>query len=118
MIPSGSGDGICGLVGRRLTCQLLLILSLCSCATLAQSQQPTSSTGDPQRGGEKQSTAPPINITVTTPQPSPESVARDDARQERDVRAQEDIRDFTWMLTVLAGLQAAITFFALLASIR
>jgi hypothetical protein len=82
------------------------------------SQQPRSDSPNTQTGRGNQPVAnPPINITVTTPKPSPEDAKRDEDRQERNVSAQEQVADFTRVLTILTGAQAAITFFALLASI-
>ena len=103
---------------RPLFVAAFLLWCATACA-LAQSQPPPGDSADAQRRSPDQANPqPPINITVTAPEPSPERAARDEQRQERNVAAQEDVRDFTRALTVLAFVQAGITFVALLLSYR
>jgi hypothetical protein len=95
-----------------------VVVAVASCA-LTRSQQASSNGTNAEGGRNDQSGAqPPINITVVAPKPSPEDTKRDEDRQDRNVTAQEDIRDFTRMLTILAFVQALITLGALGAAIR
>ncbi len=47
-------------------------------------------------------------MTVTAPQPSSEATAKEEQYREREVMAQEDVRDFTRWLTYLTFVQAFI----------
>jgi hypothetical protein len=88
-------------------------------ATKSQSPSPANQRTDPQGGRSDQpKPQPPINITVTAPKPSAEDAHKEDQYRQREVAAQEDVRDFTRMLTILAVMQAVITLVALGASIR
>lgn len=85
----------------------------------AQSQPAPSNRADTQRSQPNQTPAqPPINVTVTAPQPSPEDAAREEQYRQREVVAQEDVRDFTRWLTYLTFIQAFIGTVALLLTRR
>jgi len=103
---------------RHLASIVTLFLMLGACV-IAQSQPTPRNRPDPNRGGTEQSPSePPINITVAVPEPSPETTKRQEEREERNVTAQEDIRDFTRALTIFTFVQAAIAVFALWAAKR
>jgi hypothetical protein len=88
-------------------------------AVAAHSQPATSNSPARQGGRNNQQTAqPPIHVTVTTPEPSPETTKRQEDREERNVTAQEDVRDFTRALTVLTFIQAVIALVALVLSFK
>lgn len=98
---------------------------LSSTSTTAQSQPPPNNRAKPQAGASNQEPAqpeqpPPINVTVTVPAatPNPEQTKREEAREERNVAAQEDIRDFTWALTIVAAVQIVLALVAIFVSIR
>ena len=106
----------------RRTWHVVSILMLVLAVDPSLDAQPGPTPGNrtnAQRGNENQAAAqPPINITVTTPQPSTEDAKREEDRRNREVAADEDIRDFTRALTMLTIVQAFITFVALMFTIR
>src|SRR5687768_17143030 len=92
-------------------------------AVPAQSQPPTQAPGNSEpksvAAPDDQPVAPPpISVTVTAPEPRAEDKKREDEYRAREVAAQEDVRDFTRALTWLAVIQAGVTGFALLYTIR
>jgi hypothetical protein len=104
--------------GVRFSITTFLLLLHLHAAALAttESQQPAKGAG-PGRANQS-APQPPINVTPTSPVPGAEENQRDEARQERNLAAQEDIRDFTRVLTIATVIQAVIGFFALLATFR
>jgi hypothetical protein len=95
------------------------LIALVTTGASAQSKPSAGDRSNPQRGRINQpQSQPPINVTVTTPQPSPEDAQRERNQRAREVASQEDIRDFTRALTILTIVQAGITLGALWVSIR
>jgi hypothetical protein len=92
---------------RVYSAALLLVLGLGSWA--ARSQPTLRDSPDAERRTGNQSPAQPaITVTVTAPEPSPEKAAQEEQYRQREIVAQEDVRDFTRWLTYLTFLQAGI----------
>jgi hypothetical protein len=112
------GEGVTLL---RWSWHVVSILALFAAVASAQPRsQPTpTDRRDFQSGRSDQAPAqPPINVTVTAPERSPEAAKRQEDREERNVAAQEDISALTRALTILAVIQSAITLFALVATFK
>src|SRR4051812_29481071 len=119
---------------KLITCfvGLVVTISLSSIHLIAQQrgERPNASAPKPrdsprsnnptqrEAGTDNQSPAqPPIQITVTTPEPSSADKAKADDQHEREIVAQETVAYFTRVLTFAVILQAIITGFILGASI-
>lgn len=97
-------------LARHLVSSVALILLACSCA-LAQSQPALRDPADAtSRKSNQTPPQPSINVTVVAPEPSPEQAAQEEQYRQREVVAQEDVRDFTRWLTYLTFIQAFIGF--------
>jgi hypothetical protein len=88
-----------------------VIVALCSLFAClhAQSQPAPSNRSNANAGDDNQSPPhPAIHVTVEAPKPDPNEAAREEAYRQREVVAQEDVRDFTRWLTYLTVIQAFV----------
>jgi hypothetical protein len=106
------------LIFLRRACRGASIVTLLAVAqgpTLVQSQPAASQRTDAaSRTPNQPVIQPPVEITVVAPEPSPEDAKREEQYRQREVVAQEDVRDFSRWLTYLTFIQAGIGLIALL----
>ena len=111
----------------RIVPILTLVGAIASASLIAQSkaletpERPDTSKG-PEAGqpstGNQQSAQPPIQVTITQPDPSAQQLDAERQNRDRETAVQEQIGTFTGWLVVVGAIQSVLIAVGLFASIR